>query len=100
MKPIKKRKYDGIGKYFFIQELILTQKEQVKQVNTKPNKVEQLIDQIKAYSFKATENNFVSSFFGKLNIAYPKSKIISCSRENTIGVWDIEINLQAEEVEE
>ena len=73
-----------------MEQLKAKQQKQVKQVKAKLNKVEQLKKQIKVCSFKATENNFVSSFFGKLKFSVPKSKIISCSFDKTIKVWDLE----------
>ena len=74
-----------------IQQLKTKQQDQVEQEKAKLNKVKQLKDQIKACSFQSTENNFASSFFGKLNLSSlkPKSKIVSCSSDETINVWDL-----------
>ena len=74
------KEYENINKEFrmviltseHMEQLKAKQQDQVNQVKAKLNKVEQLKKQIRACSFQETGNNFISSFFGELNIFYPK----------------------------
>ena len=73
-----------------IEALKSAQEQQIKLIEAKLKSVKKLKQQIKSCSFKAAECNFASSSFGMLDINYLKQKLISCSRDQTIKIWDLQ----------
>ena len=75
-----------------IEALNSAQIKQIKAIESKLKDVEKLKQQIKSYSFNAAEFNFTLSSFGIIKINYLKNKLISCSHDDSIKVWDFENN--------
>ena len=74
-----------------IQQLKVTQKENIKIIEAKLKNIKTLKEKIKLCSFKVISNSLNNSLFGKLNLNH-KQKLISCSDDETIKSWDLETN--------